>query len=86
MITGSAPISAEVLTFLRLCFSCEILEGYGQTECAAGSTVTFPGDYKPGQVGSPLACNEIMLMDVPEMNYLSTDNPYQQYFDRLFYL
>eukprot|EP00158_Paraphelidium_tribonemae_P005876 Partr_v1_DN27569_c0_g1_i4_m30386 putative Acyl-CoA synthetase long-chain family member len=70
MMTGSAPISGDVLTFLRLMFSCEILEGYGQTECAAGSTATFPGDYLPNQVGSPFACNEIKLVDVPEMGYL----------------
>eukprot|EP00158_Paraphelidium_tribonemae_P005874 Partr_v1_DN27569_c0_g1_i2_m30384 putative Acyl-CoA synthetase long-chain family member len=73
MMTGSAPISGDVLTFLRLMFSCEILEGYGQTECAAGSTATFPGDYLPNQVGSPFACNEIKLVDVPEMGYLHTD-------------
>jgi long-chain acyl-CoA synthetase len=73
MITGSAPIAGDVLNFLRVCFSCDIVEGYGQTECAAGSTITFPGDYVTHQVGVPLACNEIKLVDVPEMGYLSTD-------------
>jgi long-chain acyl-CoA synthetase len=29
MITGSAPISAEVLNFLKICFCAPILEGYG---------------------------------------------------------
>lgn len=75
MITGSAPIGGDVLTFLRVVFCCEILEGYGQTECAAGSTITFPGDHSVGQVGAPLVCNEIKLVDVPEMSYFSTDNP-----------
>ena len=73
MVSGSAPISGDVLNFLRLMFSCEILEGYGQTECAAGSTITCLGDYVPSQVGVPLACNEIKLVAVPEMNYLPTD-------------
>lgn len=76
MITGSAPISGDVLNFLRVCFSCEILEGFGQTECAAGSTLTFPGDYITGQVGVPVVCNEIKFVDVPDMGYFTTgDKP-----------
>ncbi|KAI3632074.1 hypothetical protein MIR68_009910 [Amoeboaphelidium protococcarum] len=73
MITGSAPIGGDVLTFLRAVFCCEILEGFGQTECAAGSTLTFPGDYTTGQVGAPIICNEYKLVDVPEMGYTSRD-------------
>ena len=32
MGTGSAPIDGNVLDFLKICFSCPILEGYGLTE------------------------------------------------------
>jgi long-chain acyl-CoA synthetase len=31
MMSGSAPISADVIAALRCCFSCEVLEGFGQT-------------------------------------------------------
>lgn len=30
MITGAAPISAQVVDFLRICFSVDLFEGYGQ--------------------------------------------------------
>ena len=41
MITGSAPISGDVLDFLKICFSAPICEGYGMTETCAGSCVTY---------------------------------------------
>lgn len=73
MVTGAAPISAPVLTFLRAALGCPVFEAYGQTECTAGCTLTTPGDWKPGHVGVPLVCNHVKLEDVPDMNYFSVN-------------
>ncbi|KAL7748414.1 medium-chain fatty acid-CoA ligase faa2 [Sorochytrium milnesiophthora] len=75
LFTGSAPISGEVMDFLKVCFSCDVYEGYGQTETAAGISITVSGDYSSGHIGVPLSCNEVKLVDVPSMNYFSTDKP-----------
>ncbi|NWX29288.1 ACSL5 ligase, partial [Notiomystis cincta] len=74
MVTGAAPISPSVLAFLRAALGCQIFEGYGQTECSAGSTFSMPGDWTTGHVGAPLACNVIKLDDVEEMSYFSSNN------------
>jgi long-chain acyl-CoA synthetase len=73
MTTGSAPLSAEVFTFLRSVFGVPVMEGYGQTETAAASCVTDPRDQALGSVGGPLPVNDCKLVDVPDMLYLSTD-------------
>uniref|UniRef100_A0A4W4HN27 Long-chain-fatty-acid--CoA ligase n=1 Tax=Electrophorus electricus TaxID=8005 RepID=A0A4W4HN27_ELEEL len=72
IITGAAPTSPTVLSFLRAALGCQVYEAYGQTECTAGCTFTTPGDWTSGHVGAPLPCNLIKLADVPEKNYFAS--------------
>jgi len=74
--TGSAPISPELLELFRLCFSCCIVEGYGMTEVLVVSGTPHIDTSKRSHVGAPWDAVEIKLVDVPDMNYLSTDQPY----------
>ncbi|KNC98543.1 uncharacterized protein SPPG_06233 [Spizellomyces punctatus DAOM BR117] len=74
ILSGSAPLSKDVMAFLRAAFGFQISEGYGQTESTAGCGVTWPGDYTVGHVGPPIACQEVKLVSVPEMNYNANDN------------
>jgi long-chain acyl-CoA synthetase len=79
VISGAAPISSKSLEFLRVVFGTNIFEGYGQTESHAGLTITAFGDvWLPygSHVGPPMPCNEVKLVDVPDMKYFSTDEPY----------
>lgn len=75
MFTGSAPIASDVLDFLKICFCCEIVEGYGLTESSAGSFSTKFGDPNTGHVGGPLANVKLRMRDIPEMGYLHTNDP-----------
>lgn len=69
MITGSAPLSAEVLEMCRIALGAYIVEGYGQTESTAMATCTYPGEYFGGHCGGPAVCSTIKLADVPDLNY-----------------
>jgi len=72
--TGAAPISSKVMTFLRCVLgSCYVVEGYGQTENAAGATITWLTDTSTGHVGAPLPCNLVKLVDIPEKECYSKD-------------
>lgn len=76
MSTGSAPIDKNVLDFLKVCFSCPIIEGYGLTESATGGGTTDTRDKITGHIGGPSEALKIRLKDLPEMEYLSSDKPY----------
>ncbi|KDQ60651.1 hypothetical protein JAAARDRAFT_125417 [Jaapia argillacea MUCL 33604] len=77
---GSAPISPDVMDFLKIAFSCDVVEvvfSYGMTENVATCTKVWPKDpSSSGTVGPPQPCNELKLVDVPQMRYTSEDRPY----------
>ncbi|KAH9004893.1 acetyl-CoA synthetase-like protein [Lactarius hatsudake] len=77
VVSGSAPISGEVLDFLKIALACEITEGYGMTETGAVCTRCLPGDpTSGGTVGPPQPAIELKLVDVPGMNYTAEDKPF----------
>ena len=75
MITASAPISAEVLRFLRCVFCCPIIEAYGQTESCGASFSTKIYDPSSGHVGAPGIGVEYKLDDLPELDYTRDTHP-----------
>ncbi|XP_058077618.1 long chain acyl-CoA synthetase 6, peroxisomal-like isoform X3 [Magnolia sinica] len=76
MASGASPLSPDVMDFLMVCFGGRITEGYGMTESSCIISLMDEGDTLCGHVGSPNPACEIKLMDVPEMNYTSDDEPY----------
>jgi long-chain acyl-CoA synthetase len=75
--SGSAPLNPRVFNFLRIVFSCAVIEGYGATETCATCLRLTPADPTgAGCVGIPPACNEAKLIDVPSMGYSVADKPF----------
>ncbi|TNV82014.1 hypothetical protein FGO68_gene5718 [Halteria grandinella] len=76
MLSASAPVSAEVLQFYKLALGIHVYEVYGQTETNGPATCSHPSDIRGGSVGGVMPSLRIRLRDVPELGYLSTDQPY----------
>ncbi|KIP09103.1 hypothetical protein PHLGIDRAFT_126556 [Phlebiopsis gigantea 11061_1 CR5-6] len=75
--SGSAPMSAAAINFLKVATGAEIVEGYGSTEnVATASKVWWSDKDSAGRVGAPQANTEFKLVDVPSMSYFATDKPY----------
>ena len=73
MISGSAPLSGEVIKFLRIVFSCPIIEGYGLTETCGASFSTHPDDSSIEHIGGPMPGIEAKIREIPEMEYYCTE-------------
>jgi len=72
VISGAAPLSPETAQFLKICFGCPVLQGYGLTETTSAGTVSDALDLKTGHVGPVIPSVEIKLVDIPDMNYFSS--------------
>ncbi|KRZ56623.1 Long-chain-fatty-acid--CoA ligase 1 [Trichinella nativa] len=73
-VSGSAPITAEVLTTCRAMFGCVIIESYGQTETVGPVAATLIDETEAGHVGALVPNTEVKLIDVEELNYYAQDD------------
>ncbi|WP_330178949.1 carboxylic acid reductase [Nocardia sp. NBC_01503] len=67
-IVGSAPVSAEMKTFMESLLELELHDGYGSTE-AGGAVLMDNRLNRPPVI-------DYRLADVPELGYFATDKPY----------
>ncbi|CAM4768493.1 unnamed protein product [Rotaria magnacalcarata] len=74
IVSGAAPLSPTILQFLKRVCGAYVVEGYGQTECCGVAACQPLGDDTVGNIGVPLGCNMIKLVDVPDMQYFAKDN------------
>ena len=75
MISGSAPLDPSLHQFFRAVVGNQFMQGYGLTETYAHGMCQSPNDLTVGNCGGVIPSLEVCLMDVPDMEYYSTDKP-----------
>ncbi|KAI5367906.1 Putative AMP-dependent synthetase/ligase, AMP-binding, ANL domain-containing protein [Septoria linicola] len=75
MVSGASPIDPSLQQFLRVVFANNFFQGYGLTETYAIALAQLEGDMSAGNCGAVAPASELCLLDVPDMDYLSTDKP-----------
>ncbi|KAK2746239.1 hypothetical protein FQN57_003361 [Myotisia sp. PD_48] len=76
LVSGSAPLDAELHQFLRVSFATTIVQGYGLTESYAVSACQTPSDLTAGHCGALTLNQEACLLSLPDMDYSVDDKPY----------
>lgn len=71
VISGAAPLSAQVIEFLSVCLQCKVFQGYGSTETNGPIFIDYLCDKNAGNVGGPIASIEFKLIDIPDMGYFA---------------
>jgi acyl-CoA synthetase (AMP-forming)/AMP-acid ligase II len=64
MLSGAAPLSAELALEAGRRLGCEVTQGYGMTELSPVSHITPIGGFKPGSVGVTAPSTETLIVDV----------------------
>ncbi|KAI9788181.1 MAG: hypothetical protein M1833_003114 [Piccolia ochrophora] len=75
MVSGSAPLDPSLHQFLRIVFGNHFIQGYGLTETYAVALGQVTGDFTAGNCGAVAPSMEACLLDVPDMDYMTTDKP-----------
>ncbi|KAL9103662.1 MAG: hypothetical protein Q9163_001321 [Psora crenata] len=75
LVSGSAPLDPSLHEFFRVVLGTNFFQGYGLTETYSVGLCQYPDDLSVGSCGAVAPVAEVCLMDVPEMEYYSTDKP-----------
>lgn len=75
-ISGGAALSKETQEFLSHAL-VTVLQGYGLTESCGMCAILPPDFFQYSAVGVPVPSVEVKLVDVPDANYYSTNDPPQ---------
>ncbi|KAI9220324.1 long-chain-fatty-acid-CoA ligase 1 [Blastocladiella britannica] len=76
-LSGGAPISADSQLFLSTVL-CPVVQGYGMTESIGMAALYTPElAFSTNNVGAPVPCVEMQLVDVPEAGYTTSRAPMQ---------
>ena len=63
VLSGAAPLGAEVAAEASERIGCEVSQGYGMTELSPITHATPPGNFKAGSVGLTVANTEARIVD-----------------------
>lgn len=63
MLSGAAPLKADLAAECGRRLDCEVVQGYGMTELSPVSHITPPGGFKPGSVGVTAPSTQTRIVD-----------------------
>lgn len=63
VLSGAAPLGAELAEEAAGRIDCQVIQAYGMTELSPATHVTIPGDYRPGSVGVTVPNCESRIVD-----------------------
>jgi acyl-CoA synthetase (AMP-forming)/AMP-acid ligase II len=63
ILSGAAPLSADLAVECGQRLGCEVVQGYGMTELSPVSHATPSGAFKPGSVGVTVPNTEVCIVD-----------------------
>ncbi|KAJ1661788.1 medium-chain fatty acid-CoA ligase faa2 [Coemansia sp. RSA 1646] len=69
---GGTALIPEVQDFFRIALSCDLLQGYGQTETFGCGVLQLATDTTTGNIGVPMPGVDVRLRSIPDMNLSAT--------------
>jgi acyl-CoA synthetase (AMP-forming)/AMP-acid ligase II len=73
ILSGAAPLSADLAIECGQRLGCEVVQGYGMTELSPVSHATPSGMFKPGSVGVTVPHTEVNIVDPATHSPLGVD-------------